>query len=238
MPGSKSLVISNPGIGGSGYLTVATMEADAAINAGYHASLHICRGLAQAGGPLCVDVVIQTEEIYGAEAPGVNYINSSDLTEGWRLLTSPRDFKKAFPEGVTLISDYYVEVPILVGASRTGPRYYTREEFLKKFQELIEQGKELRVVAYNFARYKFPAILKGPFSIGVMVADLEERPSEHLLKISKKDAIQGIIQNVPAKGGILAVKKRQEFNVHVFNCGYEARKSYSGPRDQRLILLD
>lgn len=238
MPSGRTLVISNPGIGGSGYLTVAAMEADAAIAAGLHAAMHICRGLAQAGGPLCVDVVIQTEEIYGAEAPGVDYINSSDLTEGWRLLTSPQDFHRAFPRGVTLVSDYYVEVPILVAASRTGPRFFSREQFMEKFEELIRQGKDLRVVAYNFDRFNFPAILKGPFSIGVLVADLEERQNGALVKISKEAAIEGITRNVPAKGGVLAVKKRQEFNVHVFNCGYEARKSYSGPSDQRIILLD
>ncbi|MBW1992652.1 MAG: hypothetical protein JRI59_11210 [Deltaproteobacteria bacterium] len=238
MLSGQCLVIANPGIGGSGYLTVATMEADAAIAAGYHASMHICRGLAQAGGPLCVDVVIETEEVFGAESPGVDYINSSDLTEGWRLLTSPRDFQAAFPRGVTLVSDYHVEVPILVAASRTGPRFYSREQFLQKFQELIEQGQNLRVVCYNFSRFKFPAILKGPFSIGVMVADLEERQEEGLLKISKEDAVKGIIRNVPAKGGVLALKQRQQFNTHVFNCGYELRKSFTGPTDQRLILLE
>jgi hypothetical protein len=237
MPGAKSLIISNPGIGGSGYLTVATMLADAAITGGYHATMHVCRGLAQAGGPLCVDVVIQNEEIYGAGTPRVDYVNASDLTEAWRLLTSPKDFAKAFPRGVTVVSDYYVEVPILVAASPRGPRYYTREQFIHKFQELIDQGRDLRVIAYDFPRYKFPPILRGPFSIGVLVADLEERQEEDLLRVTKADAIMGIIQNVPTKGGVLAASQRQRFNVHVFNCGYEARKGFLGPREQRILLL-
>jgi Pyruvate/2-oxoacid:ferredoxin oxidoreductase gamma subunit len=225
MPAAKSLIISNPGIGGSGYLTVAAMQADAAIIGGFHATMHVCRGLAQAGGPLCVDVVMQSDEIYGAGPPGVDYINSSDLTEAWRVLTTPQDFSRAFPRGVTVVSDYFVELPILVASSRKGPRYYTREQFIHKFQELMEQGKDLRVITYDFAQNKFPAILRGPFSIGVLVADLEERQKD-LLKITRE-----------AKGGVLAVSQRQKFNVHVFNCGYEARKSYLGPKDQRLILL-
>lgn len=237
MPAGKSLTISNPGIGGSGYLTVATMEADAAIIRGFQATMHVCRGLAQAGGPLCVDVVIREAEVYGAESQGVDYINASDLTEAWRLLTTPKNFSQAFPRGVTVVSDYYVEVPILVSAVRKGPRYYTREEFIQKYQEIIEQGKDLRVVAYDFYRHKFPIILRGPFSIGVLVADLEERQEEHLLKLNKEDAIMGIIQNVPTRGGVLAASQRQKFNMHVFNCGYEARKSYSGPKEQRVIIL-
>lgn len=237
MLSAQSLSISNPGIGGSGYLTVATMEADAGLAAGYHASMYVCRGLAQAGGPLCVDVVISNEEVYGAEAWEVDYINSSDLTEGWRLLTSPKDFNQAFPRGVTVVSDYYVEVPILVAASRKGPRYHSREEFIQKFQELIDKGKNLRVIAYDFARHKFPVILRGPFSIGVLVADLEERGEAHLLKLTKEDAIKGILQNVPAKGGEEAVRKRQKVNEDAFIRGYETRKNYRGPKEERLIIL-
>lgn len=237
MPELEHLSISNPGVGGSGYLTVATMQADAGIHGGFNAVMHICRGLAQAGGPLCVDVVMEKGEIYGAEARGVDYINSSDLTEAWRVLTSPKSFTASFPRGVTVVSDYYVEVPILVSAARKGPRYYTREEFVQKFQDLIDQGKDLRVIVYDFSQFKFPAILRGPFSIGVLVADLAERQEEGLLKISKADAIAGIIQNVPTKGGVLAARQRQKFNEHVFNCGYEARKGYLGPKDQRIIRL-
>lgn len=237
MLSSQTLAISNPGIGGSGYLTVATMEADAAILAGYHATMYVCRGLAQAGGPLCVDVVIQNEEIYGAEAWEVDYINSSDLTEAWRLLTSPKDFNQAFPRGITVVSDYYVEVPIMVSASRKGPRYHSREEFIQKFQDLVDQGRNLRVVAYNFARHKFPVILRGPFSIGVLVADLEERREAHLLKLTREDAIKGILQNVPTKGGEEAVRKRQKVNEDAFSRGYEIRKNYPGPQEQRVIIL-
>jgi len=237
MLSAKTLAISNPGIGGSGYLTVATMEADAAILAGYHATMHVCRGLAQAGGPLCVDVVIQNEEIYGAEAWEVDYINSSDLTEGWRLLTSPKDFNLAFPRGVTVVSDYYVEVPIMVSASRKGPRYHSREEFIQKFQGLIDQGKNLRVVAYDFARHKLPAILRGPFSIGVLVADLEARGEAHLLKLTKEEALKGILQNVPTKGPEEAVRKRLKVNEDTFMRGYESRKNFPGPQEQRVLIL-
>lgn len=237
MSGVKFLTISNPGIGGSGYLTTATMEADAAIIGGFQATMHVCRGLARAEGPLCVEVMIRKDEVFGAQVQGVDYINAADLTEAWRLLNTPKDFRQAFPRLVTVVSDYYVEVPILVTASRRGPRYYTREEYIKKFQELIDEGKDLRVIAYEFSQYKFPAILRGPFSIGVLLADLEERQDPGLLKITKEDAIMGIIQNVPTKGGVLAASQRQKFNVHVFNCGYEARKVYAGPKDQRIMVI-
>lgn len=237
MQTARRLSISNPGIGGSGYLTTAAMEADAGMFAGYETVMHVCRGLAQAGGPLCVDVIIKEDEIYGVAPLGVDYINSSDLTEAWRTLTSPKNFNDAFPRGVTVVSDYYVEVAILVAASIKGPRYYNREEFLKKFQELIDQGKNLRVVAYDFSHFKFPAIMRGPFSIGLLIADLEGRQEEGLLKVSKEDAVKGILLNVPTKGGVVAVSQRRKFNEHIFNCGYNARREYYGPEDQRIIMI-
>ena len=118
MTTERQLTISNPSIGGSGYLTLSNIEADAAIAAGFHAAIHQCRGLAQAGGPLCVDVMIREHEVRGAVPYNVDYINGYDLSEAWRGVFTSGDFTIAFPRGLTVVADFYVDEPILVTASR------------------------------------------------------------------------------------------------------------------------
>jgi Pyruvate/2-oxoacid:ferredoxin oxidoreductase gamma subunit len=125
MAQGRKLTISNPAIGGSGYLTLATMQADAAICGGFHSAIHQCRGLAQAGGPLCVDVVIRENEVVGAVPHFVDYVNGFELAEAWRAVSSVNDFQESFPRGLTVVADFFVEQPILITASRRGPRYLT-----------------------------------------------------------------------------------------------------------------
>lgn len=237
MAGKKQLTISNPGIGGSGYLTLAAMEADAAITAGFHASIHQCRGLAQAGGPLCVDVMIREHEISGAVPHEVDYINGFDLAEAWRAMSEAGDFRHTFPRGLTVVADFFVEDPILVTANRRGPRYPTREEFVEKFKGLIEGGDDLRLIVYDFARHGFPTILKGPFSFGVITADLHLREDERLITLPVDAAKEGVFQNVPTKGGKMAHDKRKAFNRHVFEAGYDARTGFAGAKESRLIMI-
>ena len=125
-------------------------------------------GLAQAGGPLCVDVVIRDHEVKGSVSHDVDYVNGFDLSEAWRVVNNVSDFKSAFPRGLTVVADFFVDVPILVTASRKGQRYLTRDVYLKKFKDLIDAGFDMRIVAYNFKKYKLqtmikPALLKTAF---------------------------------------------------------------------------
>ena len=240
MAEERRLTISNPAIGGSGYLTLATMEADAAIAAGYHATIHQCRGLAQAGGPLCMDVMIRESEVFGAVSHYVDYINGFELVEAWRGLSAvanKEDFDRLFPRGLTVVSDYYVEIPILISGSRKGPRYLTREEFIKRFEELIEKGYDLRVVAYDFAKHKFPVIVKGPFSLGVISADITLRNDRRLLPLPRDAAIDGILANVPVKKGDTAGEERRNFNRYVFERGYEARERAGEAEKERILYV-
>lgn len=237
MSEKRRLTISNPAIGGSGYLTLATMQADAAISSGYHAAIHQCRGLAQAGGPLCVDVVVRENEVVGAVPHFVDYVNGFELAEAWRTVSSVNDFQESFPRGLTVVADFFVEKPILVTASRRGPRYLTREEFVKKFEELIEKGCDLRLIAYDFGKHKFPTILKGPFSFGVIVADLELRQDDRFIILPKGGAIEGILQNVPTRKGGIAYEERRKFNRYVFERGYEARERFAGFSHERIIFI-
>lgn len=237
MSEEKRLTISNPAIGGSGYLTLATMQADAAIAGGFHSAIHQCRGLAQAGGPLCVDVMIREKEVVGAVPHFVDYVNGFELAEAWRAVSSVNDFQESFPRGLTVVADFFVEKPILVTASRRGPRYFTREEFVKKFEEFIEKGCDLRVITYDFGKRNFPTILKGPFSFGVIVADLELRQDDRFIILSKESAIEGILQNVPTKKGTFAYEERRKFNRYVFERGYEARERFAGFGHERIIFI-
>ena len=41
-----------------------------------------------------------------------------------------------------MAADFYVDEPILVTASRKGPRYLTRDEYLKRFEEVIDQASQ------------------------------------------------------------------------------------------------
>jgi Pyruvate/2-oxoacid:ferredoxin oxidoreductase gamma subunit len=233
----KQLTISNPSIGGSGYLTLSNIQADAAIQAGFHAAIHQCRGLAQAGGPLCVDVMIREHEVKGSVPHHVDYINGFDLSEAWRAVFTAGDFATAFPRGVTVVADFYVDEPILVTASRKGPRYLTRDEYLKRFEEVIDQGHDIRLVFYDFKKHKSLTIMKGPFSLGVITADLAIRQDERFIILPKKAAIEGILNNVPQKKDPTANEKIRKLNREVFEKGYEAREQFAGSRDERIILI-
>ena len=237
MAQKRQLTISNPAIGGSGYLTLATMQADAAILGGFHSAIHQCRGLAQAGGPLCVDVVIREYEVVGAVPHFIDYVNGFELTEAWRAVSSANHFQISFPRGLTVVADFFVEKPILVTARRMGPRYLTREEFIGKFEELIEKGCDLRLIAYDFAKHNFPTILKGPFSFGIIVADIHLRRDDRFINLTKEEATAGILQNVPTKRGGAAAEERRKFNRYVFERGYEARKHITGPEDERILFI-
>lgn len=237
MSEERRLTISNPAIGGSGYLTLATMQADAAIAGGFHSAIHQCRGLAQAGGPLCVDVMIRESEVVGAVPHFVDYVNGFELAEAWRAVSSVNDFQESFPRGLTVVADFFVEKPILVTARRRGPRYLTREEFVEKFEELMEKGCDLRVITYDFGKHNFPTILKGPFSFGVIVADLQLRQDDRFIVLSKESAIEGILQNVPTKKGAFADEERRKFNRYVFERGYEAREHFASFGHERTIFI-
>jgi len=152
------------------------MEADAANQAGFYVAIHQCRGLAQAGGSLYIDVVIREHEVRGSISHDVDYVNGFDLSESWRVVNNAKAFGSSFPRGLTVVADFFVEVPILVTANRKGSRYLTKDEYLQKFKDVIDAGYDLRMVAYNFKKYKFQTILKGPFSLGVIAADLKKIP--------------------------------------------------------------
>ncbi len=238
MVAKKQLTISNPAIGGSGYLTLSNMEADAAVQAGFHVAIHQCRGLAQAGGPLCVDVVIREHEVKGSNSHDVDYVNGFDLSEAWRVVNSVREFERAFPRGLTIVADFFVDVPILVTTTRKGLRYLTRDEYLNKFKNLIDTGYDLRMVAYDFKKYKFQTILKGPFSLGVIASDLIMRNDDRFIKLPKESIIEGILNNVPQKKGNPAYNKKMiKHNREVFESGFAARKLFDGPRDEKIIII-
>ncbi|MBW2670266.1 MAG: 2-oxoacid:acceptor oxidoreductase family protein [Deltaproteobacteria bacterium] len=237
MATERQLTISNPSIGGSGYLTLSNIEADAAIAAGFHAAIHQCRGLAQAGGPLCVDVMIREHEVRGSVPHNVDYINGYDLSEAWRGVFTAGDFAGTFPRGLTVVADFYVDEPILVTASRKGPRYLTRDEYLKRYEEVIDQGHNLRLVFYDFSKYKLRNIMKGPFSLGVIVADLDLREDARFITLSKEAAIEGILNNVPQKADPVANEKMRKLNQDVFETGYAARKQFAGSLDEKIILI-
>lgn len=237
MAQERQLTISNPAIGGSGYLTLAAMQADAAICGGFHSAIHQCRGLAQAGGPLCVDVVIRENEVVGAVPHFVDYVNGFELAEAWRAVSLVNNFQKSFPRGLTVVADFFVEQPILITGSRRGPRYLTREEFVKKFEELIQGRCDLRLITYDFGKHNFPTILKGPFSFGIIVADLHLRRDDRFIALSKEAAVEGILINVPTKKSSVADEERRKFNRYVFERGYEARESFAGSGDERIIFV-
>jgi len=237
MATEKQLTISNPSIGGSGFLTLSNMQADAAIQAGFHSAIHQCRGLAQAGGPLCVDVMIREHEVKGSVPHYVDYINGFDLSEAWRAVFTAGDFESAFPRGLTVVADYYVDEPILVTASRKGPRYLTRDEYLKRYQEVIDQDLDMRLVFYDGKKYKLSMIMKGPFSLGVIAADLAIRQDDRFIILPKEAALEGILNNVPQKKDPAFNKKIRKVNRETFESGYAAREQFAGSPDERIILI-
>ncbi len=213
----RDLVITNPSLGGSGYLTLAGTIADAAIKAGYYSVVYHCRGLAQAEGPMCLDIWISEKEIHGAVAQEVNYMNAYEMTEIWRMFTEVGEQpEKAYSKDLTLISDYRVIEPIAVMTSIKGPRYYSREEMLEVLKTYKIAGITPRLILYDFSNYKqYASILKGPYSFGVIVADLEKR--NDIVKIPKKEAEAAVYEGAPQKG------KLPELNLEVFQKGYEDR---------------
>jgi Pyruvate/2-oxoacid:ferredoxin oxidoreductase gamma subunit len=237
MAKEKQLTITNPSIGGSGYLTLSNIQADAAIEASFHAAVHQCRGLAQAGGPLCVDVMIREHEVKGSVSHSVDYVNGFDLSEAWRAVCTAGDFEKSFPRGLTVVADFYVDEPILVTASRKGPRYLTRDEYLKRFEEVIDQDHDLRLIFFDFKKHKFLTIMKGPFSFGVIAADLKIRKDDRFITLPKKAAIQGILNNVPQTKDPATNAKIRRLNRNVFEAGYAARKQFTGSPNERIILI-
>lgn len=237
MAKEKQLTISNPSIGGSGYLTLSSMQADAAIQAGFHAAIHQCRGLAQAGGPLCVDVMIREREVKGSVPRHVDYINGYDLSEAWRAVFTAGDFALSFPRGLTVVADFYVDEPILVSASRKGYRYLTREEYLGRYEEIIDNGGDLRLVFYDYKNYKLGNILKGPFSLGVIAADLNIRQDDRFITLPKKAVMEGILSNVPKMKNPDADAKIKRLNHDVFETGYAAREEFAGAMDAKIILI-
>jgi hypothetical protein len=184
-----------------------------------------------------VDVVIRENEVVGAVPHFVDYVNGFELTEAWRAVSTVHDFGRSFPRGLTVVADFFVEKPILVTANRRGPRYLTREEFIEKFEELIQKSCDLRLIAYDFSKYKFPTILKGPFSFGVIVADLNLRQDDRFISLSKEAAIEGILQNVPSKKGRVSDEERRELNRHVFQRGFDSRKQFNGSEEQRVLFI-
>ena len=135
-----------------------------------------------------------------------------------------------------MVTDYYVEVPILVTASLKGPRYLTREEFIKNFEGLIAKGYDIRVVAYDFKKHEFPTIVKGPFSFGVLTADVHLRKDDRLLSVPKEAAVEGVLVNVPLKKGVRD-EERLNFNRLVFERGYEARERAGWSEKERIVYL-
>jgi hypothetical protein len=237
MAKEKQLTITNPSIGGSGYLTLSNIQADAAIEAGFHAAIHQCRGLAQAGGPLCVDVMIREHEVNGSVPHYVDYINGFDLSEAWRAVFTAGDFKAAFPRGLTVVADFYVDEPILVTTSRKGPRYLNRDEYLKRYEEVIDNGNDMRMVFYDFQRHNLRTIMKGPFSLGVIAADLDMRKDDRFITLPKEAALKGILNNVPQKADPAANEKIRKLNQDVFEAGYAAREQFAGSPDERVIFI-
>jgi Pyruvate/2-oxoacid:ferredoxin oxidoreductase gamma subunit len=237
MTKEKQLTISNPSIGGSGYLTLSAMEADAAIRTGFFAAIHQCRGLAQAGGPLCVDVMIREHEVKGSISRHVDYINGYDLSEAWRAVFTAGDFAASFPRGLTVVADFHVDEPILVTASRKGYRYLTKEEYLARFEGVIDNGADLRLVCYDYKKHKLRNILKGPFSLGIIAADLNIRQDDRFIILSKKATIDGILNNVPKMKNPSADAKIRKLNRDVFEAGYAAREQVAEKSDERVIFV-
>jgi hypothetical protein len=181
--------------------------------------------------------MIRENEVVGAVPHFVDYVNGYELTEAWRAVSSVNNFQTSFPRGLTVVADFFVEKPILVTANRRGPRYLSREEFIEKFEELIQTGCDVRLIAYDFSKYKFPTILKGVFSFGVIVADLSLRQDDRFIILSKEAAMEGILINVPTKKSSVADEERRKFNRYVFERGYEARESFAGSGDERIIFV-
>ena len=122
-----------------------------------------------------------------------------------------------------MVADFHVDEPILVTASRKGPRYLTKDEYLKRYEEVIEQGHDMRLVFFDFKKHKLLTIMKGPFSLGVIAADLAIRQDDRFITLPKKAAIEGLLNNVPQKADPATNEKIRNLNREVFEKGYAAR---------------
>jgi len=213
----KDLIITNPSLGGSGYLTLVGSMANAATKAGYYSAIYQCRGLAQAEGPMCLDIWISTKEIYGAVPQEINYMNGYDMTEIWRMfLEAGSQAEKVYSKDLTLIMDYKVIEPIAVTTNMKGPRYYTREELLEVLKEYKIAGSAPRLIVYDFSKYRqYASVLKGPYSFGVIIADLEKR--NDIIKLPKKESEEAVREGAPQSGKI------PQLNVEAFQRGYKDR---------------
>ncbi len=79
--------------------------------------------------------------------------------------------------------------------------------------------------------------MKGPFSLGVIAADLKIRKDDRFITLPKKAAIKGILNNVPQKKDHAANAKIMRLNRNVFETGFAARKKFSGSQDEKIILI-
>jgi hypothetical protein len=79
--------------------------------------------------------------------------------------------------------------------------------------------------------------MKGPFSLGVIVADIDLRQDARFITIPKEAAIEGLLNNVPQKADPVANEKIRKLNHDVFEIGYEARKQFAGSMDEKIILI-
>lgn len=171
---------------------------------------------------MCLDIWISEKEIHGAVVQEVNYMNAYEMTEIWRMFTEAREqVENAYSKELTIVSDYKVIEPIAVMTSVKGPKYYSREELLEVLKNYKIAGNTPRLILYDFSRYKkYASILKGPYSFGVIVADLEKR--NDIVRIPKKEAEAAIYEGAPQKGKIA------QLNVEVFQKGYEDRMKTDG----------
>jgi hypothetical protein len=102
---------------------------------------------------------------------------------------------------------------------------------------ILKNGNDLRLLFYDFKKHKFLAILKGPFSLGVITADLEIRKDDRFIMLPKEAAIEGILNNVPQKQDPGANEKLRKLNRNVFESGYAARKQFTGAANERIIFI-
>jgi len=79
--------------------------------------------------------------------------------------------------------------------------------------------------------------MKGPFSLGVIAADLDMRKDDRFITLPKKAAIQGILNNVPQKKDHATNAKIMRLNRNVFETGYAAREQFAGSLNERIILI-
>jgi hypothetical protein len=83
-----------------------------------------------------------------------------------------------------------------------------------------------------------PTILKGSFSLGVIVADLKMRQDDRFISLPKKATIEGTLNNVPQKKGEPSINEKiLKLIRDVFESGYAAREQFAGSRDDKIILI-